>query len=315
MKKQWRKTAEFINRYILLRDQSLITKLCAFSSVLVIFPVLSVGLISYKRSSIELENELSQSSRQVIDQVETHIEYYLQDFEITSLKIINSPEFSSLLKMRTQVVENKEATRELARNTLKSAEYSRADISNITVILDKGQVIDTLGTRNYYPASKIKDEYWYSSVPLNGMSMLVTRTLKLQNKEEPVISLVRRLYNPVTLLPVGMLIIDINFRRIEEISNKVTISENGYFFILDAKGHYVYHPDYSKLGEKVEFNQLSKLETEGSSTKILENKRKDFVTYTFSRNLGWVFTAVPYRDVTGELFKLEGQLPQQFLFH
>ncbi|WHY68412.1 sensor histidine kinase [Neobacillus sp. SuZ13] len=305
MKKQWRKTAEFINRYILLRDQSLITKLCAFSSVLVIFPVLSVGLISYKRSSIELENELSQSSRQVIDQVETHIEYYLQDFEITSLKIINSPEFSSLLKMRTQVVENKEATRELARNTLKSAEYSRADISNITVILDKGQVIDTLGTRNYYPASKIKDEYWYSSVPLNGMSMLVTRTLKLQNKEEPVISLVRRLYNPVTLLPVGMLIIDINFRRIEEISNKVTISENGYFFILDAKGHYVYHPDYSKLGEKVEFNQLSKLETEGSSTKILENKRKDFVTYTFSRNLGWVFfTAVPYRDVTGGIIQI-----------
>ena len=69
----------------------------------------------------------------------------------------------------------------------------------------------------------------------------------------------RRLYNPQTIQPVGMLVIDINFRRIEEIANKVTISKNGYFFILDAKGHYVYHPDYSKLGEKAEQKLISNL--------------------------------------------------------
>ena len=89
--------------------------------------------------------------------------------------------------------------------------------------------------------------------------MLVSRTLKLKDKELPVISLVRRLYNPQTLKPVGMLIIDINFKRIEEISKKVTLDKNGYFFILDSKGHYVYHPDYSKLGNKVEFKQLANI--------------------------------------------------------
>ncbi|MEH7333116.1 sensor histidine kinase [Neobacillus drentensis] len=304
MKKTWRKIAAFIETYILLKNQSLMIKLCVFSSFLVIFPVLSVGIISYKRSSVELENELRQSSRQVIDQVETHIEYYLQDFEITSLKMINSPELSSLLKMKSS--ESKELLIEPTRNTLKTAEYSRADISNITILLDDGPVIDTLGKRNFYPAMKMREEYWYPSVPLNGMSMLVTRKLKLENNEQPVISLVRRLYNPRTLLPVGMLIIDINFKRIEEISNKVTISKNGYFFILDANGHYVYHPDYSKLGKKVEFKQLSNLKTEESSTEILENERKDFVTYTFSRNLGWRFlTAVPYGDLTGGMIQIE----------
>ena len=95
------------------------------------------------------------------------------------------------------------------------------------------------------------------------MTMLVSRTLKLKDKEQPVISLVRRLYNPQTFQPVGMLVIDINFRRIEEIANKVTISKNGYFFILDAKGHYVYHPDYSMLGEKSEQKLISIWQTEG----------------------------------------------------
>ncbi|MEH7482870.1 sensor histidine kinase [Neobacillus drentensis] len=304
MMKWWRKIAEFLERYILLKNQSLMIKLCVFSSFLVIFPVISVGVISYNRSSVELENVLRQSSSQVIDQVETHIEYYLQDFEITSLKIINSPELSSLLKLKTS--ENRDQFIEPTRNTLKEAEYSRADITNITILLNNNQVIDTLGNRNFYPASKMKEEYWYSSVPLNGMSMLVMRKLKLENKEQPVISLVRRLYNPQTLLPVGMLIIDINFRRIEEISNKVTISKNGYFSILDANGHYIYHPDYSKLGKRVEFKQLSNLKTEGSTTEILENERRDFVTYTFSRNLGWRFlSAVPYRDLTGGIVQIE----------
>jgi two-component system, sensor histidine kinase YesM len=309
----WRKIAEFLERYVLLKNQSLMIKLCVFSSFLVIFPVISVGVISYNRSAVELENVLRQSSSQVIDQVESHIEYYLQDFEITSLKIINSPELSSLLKMEES--ENKDRMIEPTRNTLKAAEYSRADISNITIILDNSLVIDTLGKRNFYPAMRMKEEYWHSSVPLNGMSMLVMRKLKLENKEQPVISLVRRLYNPQTLLPVGMLIIDINFRRIEEISNKVTISKNGYFSILDANGHYVYHPDYSKLGKKVEFQQLSNLKTEGNSTEILQNERRDFVTYTFSQNLGWRFlSAVPYRDLTGGIIQIEKAISLTIFF-
>ncbi|WP_419954287.1 sensor histidine kinase [Neobacillus niacini] len=300
MQEYGRKIAEFIKEYILLKNQALMTKLCVFSSFLVILPVLSVGIISYNRSSAELENELRQYSGQVIGQVESHIEYYFQEFEITSLKIINTPELSSLLKH-----EKSDYLVAAAKDTLKYAAYSRADISNITVLVDDDIVIDTLGVNNFYPSTKMREEYWYSSVPKNGMTMLVTRTLKLRNKEQPVISLVRRLYNPDTLLPVGMLVIDINFRRIEEISNKVTISKNGYFFILDSKGHYVYHPDYSKLGKKVEFPQLTQLQNNESSTQILQNERKDFVTYTYSSSIGWsFFTAVPYKDITGGIIQI-----------
>ncbi|KMY48809.1 sensor histidine kinase [Peribacillus loiseleuriae] len=306
MKKRWRNFSIFFRKFILLRNQSLLTKLWVLSSILVIFPVLSVGIISYKLSSDKLEEEFRESSQQIIEQVESHIEYYLQDFEIASLKIISSPHFAHFLKLETENIGNNQEFTEATRTILKAAEYSRADISNITVILDNDQVIDTLGLENYYPATKIKDEYWYSSVPRNGMIMLVSRTLKLKNNnEQPVISLARRLYNPKTLEPVGMLIIDINFRRIEEIANKVTISKNGYFFILDAKGHYVYHSDYSKLGKKVEFDQLSNLKTEEDGYGLLDNDQQDFFTYSLSQNLGWrFFTAVPYGDLTESIIQI-----------
>ncbi|MCS0543359.1 hypothetical protein NXY55_25600, partial [Aeromonas veronii] len=142
---------DFIETYILLKNKSIMAKLFVFSSILVVFPVLAVGLISYKTSSIQLEEEFKQSSRQIMEQVETHIEYYEQDFEIASLKIINSPDFNSLLRYESKnVLYNPEVTEE-ARDVLKNAVYSRPDISNITAILDNGLVIDTLEERNYYP--------------------------------------------------------------------------------------------------------------------------------------------------------------------
>ncbi len=296
------KILEFIEAYILLKNKSIMAKLFVFSSILVVFPVLAVGLISYRTSSSQLEEEFKQSSIQIMEQVETHIEYYEQDFEITSLKIINSPDFNNLLRLeKDNALYNQEVTQD-ARNVLKNAVYSRPDISNITAILNNGLVIDTLEERNYYPATKIKEEYWYSSVPKNGMVMLVSRTLKIKDKELPVISLVRRLYNPYTLKPIGILVIDINFKRFREISSMVTLSENGCFFILDNKGHYVYHPDSQKLGTKVEYKQLLELGSNEIGSLIIENGQKEFVSYSLSSNLGWrFFTAAPYKDLRGPM--------------
>ena len=292
-----RKIIAFLERYLLLKHCSFLTKLTVFSSLLVIIPVTSVGVIAYQRSAAELEEEVRQSSHQVIEQVETNIEYYIRDFEITSLQIINSPIVNQVLQ--PDFVEEHQNIEESLQSYLEMHEYSRADISNITVLLDNGFVVDTLGTENYDPASNMKKEYWYSSVPYQSMTMLVSRTLKRKDEEQPVISLIRRLYNPQTMQSVGMLVIDINFRRIEEIANKVSVSKNGIFFILDAQGHYVYHPDDSKLGQKAEANLISNLQAEESGSKVLEDQQRDFITYTHSPNLDWTFfTAVSYRDLT-----------------
>ncbi|WP_158582950.1 sensor histidine kinase [Lysinibacillus yapensis] len=298
MKNSWAEFVELIERFLLLKNQSLVTKLCIFSTVLVILPVLSVGIITYFFSSSEMEEEFRESSLQIIKQVELHIEYYLQDFEITSLKIINSPEIASLLRQEPIMDEENRFLSEKAVDVLKNSEYSRNDISNITIMLDNGFILDLLGEKNYYSAMNIKDEYWYSSLPENGMVMLVSRTLKLKDKELPVISLVRRLYNPHTLKPVGMLIIDINFKRIEEISRMVTLDKNGYFFILDSSGHYVYHPDEQKLGHKVEVSELATLENQKSGSMVIQNDDREFISYSLSQNLGWrFFTAVSYHDL------------------
>ncbi|MDF2652947.1 MAG: histidine kinase [Paenibacillus sp.] len=123
--------------------------------------------------------------------------------------------------------------------------------------------------------------------------------IQLKDRKEPVISIVKRLISPRTLKPIGMIITDVNFKRIEEIAKMVTIGRTGYMSILDTKQHYVYHNDLALLGQKSEFSQLDLLEDIHSGSFTIEKPTKELLTYSHSSSLGWtLLTLVPYSELT-----------------
>lgn len=283
-------------RRLLLRDSSLTVKLLVYSGFLVVIPMLVVAYVSYEQSSTVLEDEAQRSSLRIIEQVKTHLEYYVLDFEISALKIVNQPEMQTFLAMTNLEEIEQSGIRRSIQQILYDAAYSRRDIAGITVILDNLQIIDTMGEKSYSSAMDLKDEYWYKDVPMNGQSMLITRKIKVQDRTEPVISIVRRLVSPRTLKPVGMIITDVNFKKIREIANTVTVGRTGYMSILDAKGHFVYYPDLELLGQQAPYGSIL---TKPSGSLIVEDESKQLLTYIRSNDLGWALvTLIPYKEVT-----------------
>ena len=282
-----------------LSDTPLTTKLFIFSALLIIVPLLIVGLISYHQSSVELEEEARQYSWQVMEQIESHVEYYVRDLEIISLKILNHPDLAELVKAGPRVGPHYDAFRKQVEFMLKNAAYSGSEISNITVILDGAEIAASDGHIPEGAAINVTGERWYSAVPYNGGSLLFTRILQHDARNEPVMTLARRIYSPQTLEPVGILLVDVNYRRIKDIADKVSVTRKGYFYILDSEGHYVYHPDEKKLGkvlEKLDFSLFTQAD-EGTSLRV--NKGEDFITFSHSANLGWRFvTSIPYAELS-----------------
>ncbi|HWR39525.1 MAG TPA: histidine kinase [Patescibacteria group bacterium] len=283
--------------------QPLIIRFFVFSAGLIIIPMLVVGVISYQQATVELEREARDYSGQIIEQIETHMEYYIGDFEIGMIKLLNHAEVNELLKITTaeQAAQDSEGRRAV-ESLLKDMSYSRPDISNITIAVDNVLVIDNMGLANRYSLDRLKHEYWYQSLPNNGTSLLVSRKLEWPEFDEPVISLVRRIYNPATLQPVGVLMIDINFRRIQELAEKVNWGRNRRFYIIDSIGHYVYHPDVTQLGNKAVFAGAETLMQKNPGAGSLTTPGKDprLLTYSYSENLGWTsYTLVSL----GELLK------------
>ena len=285
-------------RTFLLRDQPLTIKLFVFSTILVVIPMLIVGAISYQRSAAVIEAREQEHSWQLIEQIKTHIEYYVGDFEVSMLKIINHPEMVKFLRQRAAQNDGS-AAREALRDMLRNSAYSRPDISNVTLIMDDGDVIDAAGTNEESAAAVLASQEWYKRVPLNGEFMLVSRIIPFQGRREPVISLVRRIHSPQTLEPVGMLIMDINFRRIREISDKASAGGSGHFYIIDDQGRYVYHSDAARLGEKAGFFGAERLPAEGAGSFVTGGSNPLLLTYSYTPQLAWRFvTAVPYAELT-----------------
>ncbi|MCR8633827.1 sensor histidine kinase [Paenibacillus radicis (ex Xue et al. 2023)] len=295
----WKRAADWFQRYILLRNLPLTSKMFFYSALIVVFPMLLVGLISYERSSEVLEREAGQYSWQIIEQVKTHVEYYVRDFEINTLRIINHPDMVQFLRMRTLEEVQQSGIRDEIEQVLKNATYSRSDISNITVILNDVQVVDATEFNSPTPAEELEKEYWYPNIPLDGSPRLISRVIQWPDRQEQVISIVRRLISPHTLDPIGVMIMDVNFKRIQEITEKVSIGRTGFLYILDAQNHYVYHPDMQQVGKRASDINIGYMLQNDSGSMITMEEPSNFLTYSLSPYLGWrLVTSIPYKELT-----------------
>jgi len=289
-------------RRILLLDHRLSVRLLVFSAVLIVFPLLTVGIISYQQSQKVLEQKSRESSWQIIGQVQHYIEDYFRDFEIATLKIVNHPDTIAYLRQETiNAGGMNESLRRDVRIVLMNASFSRSDIANVTIVLNDGQKISAQES-DYNELFRIEREYWYRSIPNTGEAMLFSRVIQWNNRLEPVITIVKRFVSPQTLEPFGLLLIDVNYRRLEEVTRKVQLGDSGFLFILDERGRYVYHPQSDRIGTPVGDDILRLMRNESAGSFVTGEEQKSLLTYSFSPDLNWwIVISIPYDELTSPI--------------
>lgn len=288
-------------RIITLRDRSLMTKLTVYSILLIVVPMTLVGVMSYRESSRILEAETTQYSLQIIDQVKHYVEDYLRSFEISTLKIVNHPDTVRFLKLKTLKEVNDADIVPAVRDVLKNSAYSLSDIINITLILDQIQSIDSINQEGVSTVLGIGQQYWYDSMPVTGLPRSYSRIIEWNGRREPVISIVKRIGNPQTLSPLGMLVIDVNYKRLNEAARNIKFGQakHGYLFMVDQQGYIVYHPNNSLIGMQVDKEILAEIgDTKRGSVITKTNGQRELISFSHSEPLGWkIMTVIPYDEL------------------
>jgi two-component system sensor histidine kinase YesM len=287
-------------RKLMLRDKPLMTKLMVYSGILVVLPMLLVGIISYRESSQMLEREAREYSWQIIEQVQHYVEDYFRNYEIDTLKIINHPDTAEYLRTAARGEINNEDMIGNVREVLMNSAYSRSDVENITLILEQGQVISSSDEGEIATVQDLKDEYWYESIPPSGVPRVFGRIIPWKDRQEPVISIVKRIVSPRTLKPFGMLIIDVNYKRLQDVARKVQLGESGkgYLFIVDEQGRYVYHPSHTVIGTAVNPDIVKVLQNTDSGSLITHEKQRNLLTFSTSESLDWqIVTSISYQEL------------------
>lgn len=281
---------QLAQRLLFLQDKPLSVKLLVFLGLLVVLPLTAVGLISYSKSSSIVQEEAGRSSWQIIQQVKSHMEYYIRDFEIDSIRLLNQPAMKKLVVMDSEREIEKSGIREQILQLFRDTSYSRSDLSRIMLLLEGKTVLDTAGAADARTLTDLPQQDWYRSVPMNGDIKLVSRVSYGQGGSENVISIAKRVIDPRTLEPVGMLIMDANFKRIQEIAFNVTVGRSGYMAILDEDGRFIYHPEPEMVGQTASFRHIDWMLAEDDG--YFQTGDEPFYTFSRSSYLKWHLVAV-----------------------
>jgi len=252
-------------------------------TLITVLAMLFVGIVIYNKFSVSLEDNATLSTKQLVNQVNSNIEYYLKSTkEVSNLldkNIYLNPHIpNSKLKDQMIVIQN-----------------IRGDIASLAVFSDSGELIIESSASVLKDKVNITDQDWFKSAlkKSDNLKFSLPHVQNLFNgKHDWVVSLSRVIYFYKGNERVrGVLLVDMNYSTIGQLCQNLSIGKRGYIYIVDSDNNIIYHPEQQliNIGLKSE-NREDYL---GS---YLENsdEGKRLVTIKTVNYTNWKVVAVAY---------------------
>ncbi|WP_083609550.1 sensor histidine kinase [Paenibacillus sp. P3E] len=269
-----------------LRSIQLIITL-TFTAVTVLIAVI-VSFMLYNKFAATAEKNANMNMQQIIEQVNYNLELYVKGmgsiFETAEKQITASPSIdSSLLGERM--------------DTLMS---SREDLVSVAVFTPKGKYVVGTPGQNMRLNTQLQSQSWFTSaIKSSEISYSAPHIQNLfKGRYTWVVSISKMIeYKENGITKTGVLLIDFNFRTIDQLSRQVKLGNRGYAYILDRQGNIVYHPQQQLIYAGLKYENVEPvLAYEYRSYLDESTGEKRFITVRTLAQTGWKIVGVAYYD-------------------
>lgn len=272
------------------RRRSIQFILTASFTLFSVFIILVVSVVLYGRFSATARENAFRNSQQIVDQVSYNLENYV---EVTS-DLFNM--------MHHTIGQSDNVKSDALRRQLETMMSTRTDTVSVTLFDDKGRLILDLPNVELKDTLQITEEGWFRSA-LDTPGHLSISLPHVQNLYKQQFRWVVSMSKSITMLQNGkqvngVLLLDVNFNTIDELSNRVSLGQKGYVYMLDeSAGNIVYHPQLQLIyaGLKEENVELALKHTYGSFIDDSDDEAKMISVQTIG-NVGWKVVGVSYMD-------------------
>ena len=258
-------------------------------TVVAISGMIVVALALYIRYSKATEDIIAKNNKAVLEQVNLNLDSYLRKM----MKISDTIYYRGI-KKKDLLEENINLEMDLLY------EENKEHLISISLFSEYGDIISS------YPVEKLKENInaenneWFK-IALQKKENLHFSTPHVQNlfydpeyKYKWVVSLSRAVETTInSKSSSGVLLVDMNFSGIEQISKNVNMGKDGYVYLIDRDGEIIYHPRqqaiYSNLEEETNFT-LAKLE-DGSHSEVFKGEKR-LITIKTVGYTGWKIISV-----------------------
>ncbi|MFX3635886.1 MAG: sensor histidine kinase [Candidatus Pristimantibacillus sp.] len=256
-------------------------------SVLIIVAIVAVLL--YNKFSRTAEENMFLSTQQIVDQVS----YSLEDYVDGMAQLYRAIEESMLTEGSW---DNASVTKQL--DTIMS---SRDDVVSIALFDDQGMLLRNQPMMDVRESAYVSEQSWFHSairVP-NHLSFSLPH---VQNLYGGNYKWVVSMSKGITVIHDGkpknvVLLVDINFKKIDKLSSRISLGKRGYVYIIDeGAGNIVYHPQQQLIymGLRNESVEQALMSSNSYIDESAGNRRLNTVKSVV--NIGWKVVGVSYMD-------------------
>ncbi|MFA9414453.1 MULTISPECIES: sensor histidine kinase [unclassified Streptococcus] len=286
-----------------MRKHSLAVQLFLYSFLVMMALLGVVGTFYYQTSSTEIGHLIEQKTRDSLQQSGSFITSYLNKLKQTT----NSLAGNRLLK--EYIAHPDEDHKEALLFLMNSLLMGDVDLVSAVLVTKEGQVVSTDSQLTMKTSSDMMAESWYqAAIDQKAMPVLTPahKESLTQKGEQWVISITREIEDSEGNNK-GVLRLDIDYSRLENYLDQLTLGDTGFAFIVNSQKEFVYHPKKEVYSSKEEMDAMQPyLVVENGYT----SSKKEFVYQIEIPDSQWTLVGVSSLD---ELHMVRHQILYAFL--
>lgn len=286
----------------LFRFKTIQANIAAAFAFLVLLMALIMGFMSYRLSTSEVQRTAQDFTAELIKQVNTNIQSYVDNMENVSLLVLNNRGVRGYL---TGDSDDAASVTDFLHTIL----VSREDIASISVFGYNGRFVSDDGDAKLNPYVSVPDQSWYR-LAKQAEGKVVISPSHVQSVFDGdyrwVVSLSRELRSVDNSRGLGILLVDLNFKVIGDILSKIELGKRGYVFIVDGEGRIVYHPQQQLLYSNLKTEKIGEVLALGTGSFVSDEGGRSRIYTVHDSGFGWKIVGVSYvNEVVGNRQRMQ----------
>ncbi|NQX63439.1 cache domain-containing sensor histidine kinase [Paenibacillus qinlingensis] len=254
-----------------MKRKSLSRQIYAYFLIVIVLSLVSVGAVSYVQSSRALDDQVKQYMEQMVDSANYQTDSYLQAYELLSNAFSSNSDVRAFMEIKPddgyEYYVYSEKIKEFARISVTSVItlYKQLNMSYVVGQHGRSVIYENQNLLNFDPVLvREKFDYLMKSTPGDGKIALLNMSIRPVD-EGSVVTMARKVRGPsYGDANRGVVAIEIKLDELAKTWDRVSLGKEGFFFIVDDAGNYIYPRTMSQRKSQDEL--ASQVLTSGNQT-------------------------------------------------
>ncbi|KRF02394.1 histidine kinase [Paenibacillus sp. Soil766] len=264
-----------------MKRKSLSRQIYAYFLIVIVLSLVSVGAVSYVQSSRALDDQVKQYMEQLIESANYQTDSYLEAYELLSNAFTTNSDVRSFMEIKPddtyEHYEYSVKIKAFALDSIKSTVtlYKQLNMIYVTGRHGRSVIYDNQNLFFNFDPVLVQEKFTnlMKLTPGDGKIALLNMSIRPEDQGS-VVTMARKVRGPsYSDENRGVVAIEIKLDELAKTWDRVNLGKDGFFFIVDDAGNYIYPPSMSE--RKSQDKLASQVLASGNQTFVTEYNKEE----------------------------------------